>query len=195
MKPSFYHAERVALGAKISDSERAAVFENRELAEYVEQLNSERRVPPWAFEAVSPRPWTKWAVVFAPAAFAAAALMLALQPAPTYDGTKGGAPGVALFVESDGRVEVWDGSSLGAGDRFRIQVDPELGDFVAVFSEHATDGSSLLYVGPTAERLLPKAWSVDGEAREEVIRLSFGPDEQTALSRRARTLRIVLPTK
>lgn len=107
----------------------------------------------------------------------AAALYLAVlrpgSPATDYDGAKGG-PAIAVHVNREGRVALWDQSALHPGDRIRLEVAPAGFEYVSVFA--AGEKLSTMYSGRVpshAQTLLPKAWLLDAAPGPERVLVMF----------------------
>jgi hypothetical protein len=103
-----------------------------------------------------------------------------LDASPEYDTAKG-LPAVAVYVNHDGRVGLWNGDALATGDSIRLEVAAE--DFVHVSVVlDAGEHRQVLYQGPVqahARVLLPKAWQLDDAARSEHLSVLFSREALT----------------
>jgi hypothetical protein len=88
-----------------------------------------------------------------------------------------GTPAVALYINRQGKVDLWNGQSpIWPGDQLELKVVPDGLTRVQVFTEQPVLGPRKrlieIYRGPLAPHrttLLPKAWQVDEQAGAEML--------------------------
>jgi hypothetical protein len=197
--PSYLELDRHALGAAAAQT-TAHVAGCERCRLYVESVPNAGELPAWLAAAPSPRRARhdrlararnraprprRWALAVGGLAAAAALLFAVLRPVPrddAYDGVKG-TPSVGVYVLRAGRVGLWDGTPLVAGDRIRLEVTPEQFRRVSVFSLDRDERPRGLYTGvvnPHARSMLPKAWQLDAAPGPEQLAIFFSDMEISA---------------
>ncbi len=90
--------------------------------------------------------------------------------------TAKGTPAAALWLHREGKVIVWNGQPMLAGDAVRIEVAPAGFTHVTVYDEHTRQVLYEARVADDAPTLTP-AWEFDGQAASESLRvvISRGP--------------------
>jgi len=170
--PSFLELDLLAADAA-QPSTRAHVAGCTQCQEHLGRLQHQVHVPAWVRTGRPPQPVRARWPLFALAAAAACALVVAgvmTRPASSgpSDGEKAFAPGVLLYVKHDERVAQWEPrQSVAPGDSLRLQVSPHGYTHLRVSS-----GGAVLYEGelaPQADELLPVSWRVDESPGDETL--------------------------
>ena len=133
--------------------------------------------PRWAAQLSRPR-WRwrlRWPLLTLLAG-AAAGLLLIAAPGRRERIVAKGSPSVAVYVLRDGQVSLWDGARpLRAGDAVQLRVQP--GEFSQVTVASVEHGElQELYRGEIRAgdaTLLPAAFALDGQARDEKLLVVF----------------------
>jgi len=156
---------------------------------HVASLRVQTPIPPqvMSLEARPRRRARWWGLVFASATVVLSVAVLSLR-GPTERITAKGSPSVALWLNRDGKVIVWNGQPVKAGDALRFEIAPAGFTHVTVFDEHTRQ---VLYEAqvPEGPLTLTPAWQLDGQAQRESLRvvLSRGPRSVDSLQSAACT--------
>ena len=150
---------------------------------HVASLRVQTPLPPKlaSLEAPPKRRAAWWPFVFATAAVLFSVVVISLR-APEELITAKGTPATALWLNRDGKVIVWNGQPVHAGDALRFEIAPAGFTHVTVYDEHT---QLVLYEArvPDGPPTLTPAWQLDGKTPTESLRvvLSRGPVTVQAL--------------
>jgi hypothetical protein len=193
--PSFLELDRFFLGVQTDSTTENHVRACGSCQTYLDQVTADRPVPKWARDLAEQRQkasvgsWTRWKWAFGLAGTTVAvAAVVVLSVVPTVESpevTAKGAPAVGVYVQRQGRVSLWDGrASVLPGDTLRLKVIPSGYRHLTVLSPGSREREPAMLsrlhetdVDPDKESVLPVAWRVDDEMRDEeiVVVFSEGP--------------------
>jgi hypothetical protein len=188
---SYYALDRLRLGEPARAEERAHLQRCPACAGYLQPQSQEP--PSWLSGVrLPPRPprgtplgarlrnWRFLVPAFSAVAAAAAVAVVYPRIATKTDPPglrEKGAPAVQLFVKRGTRVFPWNGRTLRAGDRLRVEVNGAGFGFVSIAGHSAAEPKPvLLYDGALGKgtQLLPLSFRVDDEGKQEILSVIFG---------------------
>jgi len=172
--PSRLELDRAWLGAG-SPETTAHLGRCERCSAWVARLEQPVAVPGWVSEIGAPRrrSWLSAGTGLV-AAGALSVLLLVpwgqMQVGPSTQAK--GTPAVALYVQRDGVVALWDGQQpVAPGDSLRLKVVPEGLRFVVVAAATGSGTPLVLFQGEVRgdEELLPESWRVDASPEDETM--------------------------
>jgi hypothetical protein len=180
--PSYLELDRLALNRAAPET-AAHVAQCTRCIAHIAQLTPVAPPPAWLGQLQPPRARARkrtLAAALGGLAMAAALCLALLRPdEPAYDGAKG-APAVAVHVNREGRVALWDHGPLRPGDRIRLEVAAAEFEYVSVFTSQGSAKLSAMYSGRVpshGQTLLPKAWLLDAAPGPERLLVMFSHAE------------------